>query len=172
MQDSSSTTTSAEQDTTRSTASATPQGDVASATTSVGDGGSPGSVNCDADDIAEVLGREDVIVESCLDEWAYVYSDKPGDTGAFVRRVDGAWQDYDRQPSTRCRPEASDDGVPDALLKYFRGCNTRSPESDLGLSTQITQPACDGSGIVVLGAATTPGDYSADVMKLLQQYPG
>lgn len=171
-QDNSSTTTSAAEKTTHSTASTTPQSDVASATTSGGDGASPASPGCDADVIAGVLGREGVIVENCLDEWAYVYSDVPGDTGAFVQRVDGEWQDYDRQPSTRCRPEAKDDGVPDPLLKYFRGCNTRSPEADLGLSTQISQPACDGSGIVVLGAATTPGDYPADVRELLQQYPG
>lgn len=176
--------TSGARETGRTTESATPEGDAASATSkssapttseSTESVQATASASCNADEIADVLGRDDVIIENCLDEWAHVYSDVPGDTGdtgAFVQRVDGAWQDYDRQPATRCRPEAKDDGVPGPLLKYFRGCNTRSPESDLGLSTQISQPACDGSGIVVLGAATTPGDYPADVRDLLQQYPG
>jgi len=41
----------------------------------------------------------------------------------------------------------------------------------LGLRTPITEPACDGSGIVVLGAATTPGSYRDDVHALLERFP-
>lgn len=101
-------------------------------------------------------------------------SDRKGDTGEFVQRVDGMWASYDVQPSGRCRPEARDDGVPEELLPYFRGCETSNSSDsadDLGLATPITVPECDDTGIVVLGAATTPGSYGDDVEALLQTYP-
>ncbi|MGW0036163.1 protein kinase domain-containing protein [Gordonia sp. NPDC003376] len=44
--------------------------------------------------------------------------------------------------------------------------------SDLGLSTPISHPACDGTGIVVVGNAVTPGQYPADIQRFLDQYPG
>jgi serine/threonine-protein kinase len=43
---------------------------------------------------------------------------------------------------------------------------------DLGLSTPMSRPACDGTGIVVLGNATNPGSYAVDVQRLLNEYPG
>lgn len=43
---------------------------------------------------------------------------------------------------------------------------------DLGLAQPISQPACDGSGIVVLHSATTPGAYAADVQAALDANPG
>jgi serine/threonine-protein kinase len=46
------------------------------------------------------------------------------------------------------------------------------PSGDLGLSTPMSRPACDGTGIVVLGNATNPGSYPADVQRLLNEYPG
>lgn len=64
------------------------------------------SRKCDAAAIAEVVNRREVTVEVCLDDFAFAYSASPGDTGVSVRRVGSAWEDYDRQPSTRCRPEA------------------------------------------------------------------
>jgi hypothetical protein len=43
---------------------------------------------------------------------------------------------------------------------------------DLGLPTPMSRPACDGTGMVVLGNATDPGSYPADVQHLLNEYPG
>jgi serine/threonine-protein kinase len=36
----------------------------------------------------------------------------------------------------------------------------------------MSQPACDGTGIVVLGSVTTPGQYSEGVQRLLDANPG
>lgn len=44
--------------------------------------------------------------------------------------------------------------------------------ADLGLASPVTRPSCDGSGIVVLGSAVTPGRYAADVSSFLGRFPG
>lgn len=44
--------------------------------------------------------------------------------------------------------------------------------ADLGLSTPISYPACNGQGIVILGSVTTPGLYAAGVQRLLDAHPG
>src|SRR3954470_7713798 len=51
---------------------------------------------------------------------------------------------------------------------------TDAPQSgeDLGLSTPISHPACDGQWIVLVGAATTPGRYPEGIGGLLESYPG
>jgi len=46
------------------------------------------------------------------------------------------------------------------------------PSGDLGLSVPMSHPACDGTGIVVLGNATDPGSYASDVQRLLDEHPG
>ncbi|MDH3007875.1 serine/threonine-protein kinase [Gordonia alkanivorans] len=43
---------------------------------------------------------------------------------------------------------------------------------DLGLSVPITRPACDGTGIVVVGNAVAPGAYAAEVQSFLDRFPG
>lgn len=43
---------------------------------------------------------------------------------------------------------------------------------DLGLSIAMTRPACDGSGIVIVGSAVNPGSYPADVQRILSLNPG
>ena len=43
---------------------------------------------------------------------------------------------------------------------------------DLGLPTPISSPACDGTGIVIVENAVTPGRYATDVASYLAQYPG
>ncbi len=43
---------------------------------------------------------------------------------------------------------------------------------DLGLPQPISQPACNGQGIVILGSVTTPGLYPAGVQRLLDAHPG
>lgn len=51
---------------------------------------------------------------------------------------------------------------------------TRRPASEVALpiSAPITQPACDGSAIVVLGSAVRPGNYESEVQRLLDAHPG
>ena len=47
------------------------------------------------------------------------------------------------------------------------------PDSgDLGLSTPITRPSCDGRGIVVLYSAVTPGAYESEISTALDNNPG
>jgi serine/threonine-protein kinase len=43
---------------------------------------------------------------------------------------------------------------------------------DLGLSTPISYPSCDGTGIVVLGNAVNPANYRSDVQRMLDKWPG
>lgn len=43
---------------------------------------------------------------------------------------------------------------------------------DLGLGTPISDPLCNGQGIVVLGNVTTPGQYESGVQRLLNLHPG
>lgn len=45
-------------------------------------------------------------------------------------------------------------------------------DPDLGLDIPISRPACDGSGIVVLDSAYTPGRYRDDVARALSNNPG
>lgn len=41
----------------------------------------------------------------------------------------------------------------------------------LNVSRPITQPSCDGMGIVVLANATTPGNYEAEIQRALDLHP-
>jgi hypothetical protein len=47
-----------------------------------------------------------------------------------------------------------------------------APSGDLNVGIPMSHPACDGTGIVVLGNAITPGRYQADVARLLAANPG
>ncbi|MBD0860000.1 protein kinase [Gordonia sp. zg691] len=49
--------------------------------------------------------------------------------------------------------------------------NTRGT-GDLGLAVPITRPACDGTGIVVVGNAVAPGAYATEVQAFLDRHPG
>lgn len=48
----------------------------------------------------------------------------------------------------------------------------RSDGGDLNVSIPMSRPACDGTGIVVLGSVTTPGQYAEGVQRLLNANPG
>ncbi|MCV7176165.1 serine/threonine-protein kinase [Mycolicibacterium sphagni] len=48
----------------------------------------------------------------------------------------------------------------------------RSPPGDLGLAQPISQPQCNGQGIVIVGNVTTPGLYAAGIERLLEANPG
>ena len=45
-------------------------------------------------------------------------------------------------------------------------------DPDLGLGVPISRPPCDGTGIVILDSATTPGRYQQDVARALSNNPG
>ncbi len=45
-------------------------------------------------------------------------------------------------------------------------------DPDLGLDVPISRPACDGTAIVVLDSATTPGRYRDDIARALANNPG
>ena len=45
-------------------------------------------------------------------------------------------------------------------------------DPDLGLDVPMSRPACDGTGIVVLGSVYTPGRYREEVGRLLSMNPG
>jgi serine/threonine-protein kinase len=47
-----------------------------------------------------------------------------------------------------------------------------APSGDLGLTMPMSNPSCNGQGIVVLGSVTTPGLYAAGVQQLLDAHPG
>lgn len=68
------------------------------------------------------------------------------------------------------------DGVPEKLLSYARDCGPKpsgtGATGDLGLSTPVSIPSCDGSGVVVLGSATRPSWYRADIAALLKAHSG
>ena len=46
------------------------------------------------------------------------------------------------------------------------------PSGDLNLGTPMSRPACNGTGIVIVGNATTPRLYREDVARLLADNPG
>ena len=116
--------------------------------------------------------------DRCHGDWAlahvYVPPGEPaGDTQHIVNRVGGSWQRYTGIPSTMCRDDAIRDGMPTAIATVLDAC--RAPESgvgDLGLSTAMSRPSCDGRGIVVLYSAVTPGSYAQEISSALTQYPG
>ena len=45
-------------------------------------------------------------------------------------------------------------------------------DPDLGLGVPMSRPACDGTGIVILDSATTPGQYQQDIARALTNNPG
>lgn len=49
---------------------------------------------------------------------------------------------------------------------------TSASGADLGLATPITEPTCDGTGVVVISTFSNPSTYAADVARALAQHPG
>lgn len=45
-------------------------------------------------------------------------------------------------------------------------------DPDLGVGVPLSRPACDGTGIVILDSATTPGQYQQDIARALSNNPG
>lgn len=79
------------------------------------------SFTCDPAAIARDLGQQ-LIVERCYPQWAYVSSGELGDAQSLLRRLGGTWTRYTGFPSSFCRAEALFDGVPLAELSSFPPC--------------------------------------------------
>ncbi|MEI8083449.1 MAG: serine/threonine protein kinase, partial [Actinomycetes bacterium] len=47
-----------------------------------------------------------------------------------------------------------------------------APSGDLNLGTPMSRPACDGTGIVIVGNSTNPARYREQVAQLLADNPG
>ena len=45
-------------------------------------------------------------------------------------------------------------------------------DPDLGVGVPLSRPACDGTGIVILDSATTPGRYQEEIARALSNNPG
>lgn len=142
--------------------------------------GSAVVASCDPEEIADEAGiaRRNVDIDRCLGDWAlahvYVQPGEPaGDTQYIVSRVDGAWSRYTSIPSNICSDEAESDGMPAELSGLLDECpRSEVSTGDLGLSTPMTRPVCDGRGIVVLYSAVTPGAYAQEISSALASYPG
>lgn len=132
---------------------------------------------CDPAVIAEDLGRpqSQVLLGQCRGDWALMDNGgQYGDTDYLVREVGGRWMSYAEFPTRLCRGDAANDGVPAEWQVNFPECApSPAPASvDLGLSTPISSPACDGSGIVILRSAVDPANYARDVQQGLDAHPG
>lgn len=74
-------------------------------------------------------------------------------------------------PTTRSQaPSSTRRPIPSAPSKPAEVPPRSSP--DLGLTVPLSRPSCDGTGIVVLGSAYTPGKYRQEVARLLELNPG
>ncbi|MCJ0901081.1 hypothetical protein MTX38_28730 [Rhodococcus sp. ARC_M13] len=133
---------------------------------------------CTADAIETDLSRDIGGQIRCHVQWAYVVWNLLGDSSSLVRVVAGKWVVYTSFPTTMCPTQARADGVPEAELSSFTHCaddsggDTDGGSGDLGLSTPITPPTCDGLGIVVVYSATKPGNYATEVGNALAAHPG
>jgi serine/threonine-protein kinase len=87
----------------------------------------------------------------------------------------------DAQPSSRLQPARTlepprtvTQTAPPVTVAPSRPKASEAPANsgDLGLSTPMSFPNCDGQGIVILGSVTTPGLYAAGVQRLLDAHSG
>lgn len=75
----------------------------------------------------------------------------------------------DRKPVAR-----ESDRWPSPTPTRTASTGARPPATNVALnvSAPIAQPACDGTGIVVLGSAINPGRYDAEIQRFLDAFPG
>ncbi|MGE2836551.1 hypothetical protein [Mycobacterium sp. SMC-4] len=81
-------------------------------------GAEPLAVDCDEADIAADMGQQ-LNVQRCYGNWAYVDSGELGDAQSLIRLVNGAWERYTGFPSSICTAQATADGVPVPELRSF-----------------------------------------------------
>ena len=81
----------------------------------------PMSNSCDPAAIARDLGQN-LNVERCYGDWAYVSTGELGDAQSLLRIADGRWTRYTGFPSSFCRDQAQSAGVPGPELRSFPDC--------------------------------------------------
>ncbi|PQE00372.1 hypothetical protein CYL16_12180 [Mycobacterium sp. EPG1] len=81
----------------------------------------PLSNSCDTAAIARDLGQN-LNVERCYGDWAYVSTGELGDAQSLLRVADGRWTRYTGFPSSYCRDQAQSAGAPGPELRSFPDC--------------------------------------------------
>lgn len=81
----------------------------------------PPPAGCDPASISADLGQQ-LNVQRCYGDWAYVSTGELGDAQSLLRLVNGTWSRYTGFPSSICRGQAAGDGVPEAELSSFPPC--------------------------------------------------
>jgi serine/threonine-protein kinase len=90
------------------------------------------------------------------------------DAGAPPRTVD---QQTDTESSPALPLPGGFGGGAGAGTAGVPGPATQAPNGDLGLAVPISSPACDGTFVVFLGAATDPAGYVSAINHLLNSQP-
>lgn len=81
----------------------------------------PQPAGCDAEAISADIGSQ-IVIMRCYGDWAYVTNGGMGDSTSLIQRSGSTWQRYTGFPSSFCRDEAADDGVPGPELSSFSPC--------------------------------------------------
>lgn len=96
-----------------------------------------------------------------------VVSSDNGTSSAIITSWPEATRDFDR-------PQSGSYATPSNTARASTSTQPRRPDASrvaLNVSRPITQPACDGMGIVVLANATTPGKYEQEIQRALDLHP-
>ncbi|ALG83993.1 serine/threonine-protein kinase [Gordonia phthalatica] len=75
-------------------------------------------------------------------------------------------------PTTETTTQASPTQTPATRTTATRTTPAQRGSGDLGLSTPISTPACDGSTIAIVYSATSPGSYASEIQSALAEHPG
>lgn len=94
----------------------------------------------------------------------------PGTSTHAVTPVPNATAPQTAEPSAGATQ--SQPGLPTSVTTPPAPTTVGRGAFDLGLSTPISQPACDGTGIVVVGNAVNEATWASEVQGYLTQFPG
>jgi serine/threonine-protein kinase len=84
----------------------------------------------------------------------------------------GSAQQFDADRSSGSGDEGGDAAASPSVRPTPSAEPSGTASGDLGLGVPMSTPACDGSFMVFLGAATDPAAYAADVRALMSSRPG
>lgn len=95
-------------------------------------------------------------------------ADQSTSDSGFAASPSGAGQSVDDGPTG---PAGSNDSEADPAPEYAEP-DPSQPVGDLGLTTAISKPACDGQYVTFVGSVVTPGSYSDGIQRVLDRHPG
>ncbi|WOC11410.1 serine/threonine-protein kinase [Gordonia sp. MP11Mi] len=113
-----------------------------------------------------------VLVVTLLAGGVWFAVDRSGD-GSQDTVADGSTTqpvESSRTPTTTTVTETSP--APETVTRPAETTETPRAVGDLGLSTPISTPPCDGRTVTVVYSAITPGAYAREVGDTLARYPG